>query len=290
MSEIEIIVERQLLLPGETVSGRVLISGPGPQEVTVTLHGEEIYRPYLGLDTIQPVLEESIVVRCEHGEGEFSLRIPDDAKASYSSDHLRCAYYLKATRFKAEKILGFSRNSIARMHLTVAPAPHDDEMSAHELKISNEDIAFEVQVDQVSLEAGETLTGSFLLTRLKEDSALPESIVFSLAAIEEMTSGAHRNVLWRLENSVRPTADLDYPLVGSFEFPVEADSPTSGNWDLFKVHCGFRVRLDWGAKKDQRESLPIQLRHAIVPWGPAPFTMAVSERPERARDRRARTE
>ena len=290
MSEIEIEVERQLLYPGDAVSGRVLISGPGPQEVTVSLQGEEVYRPYLGFDTIQPVLEESVVVHCKHGEGRFSFELPSHVNPSYSSDHLRCAYYLKATRFNTEKILGFNRSSIARLHLTVAAATQDYDLSAHELKIANEDLSMEIQVDQVSLEAGEILTGSFILTRLKEDGALPESIVFSLATIEEMTKGTHRNVLWRLENSIKPTADLEYPLIGSFELPVEDDSPTSGDWGLFKVHCGFRVRLDWGAQKDQRESLPIQLRHAIVPWGPAPFTMEVGDRPERLRNRRARTD
>ena len=288
MSEIELEVERQLLYPGDTVSGRVLISGPGPQEVTVSLQGEEVYRPYLGFDTIQPILEKSVVVHCKQGQGQFSFELPGDTCASYSSDHLRCAYYLKATRFKAEKILGIARNSIARLHLTVACAIQDYDTSAHELKLANEHLVMEIQVDQISLEAGETLTGSFILTRLKENGALPESIVFSLATLEQMTNGSHRNVLWRLENSIKPTADLEYPLIGSFEFPVKEDSPTSGDWGLFKVHCGFRVRLDWGAKKDQRESLPIQLRHAIVPWGPAPFTMEVVERPERLRDRQAR--
>ena len=163
------------------------------------------------------------------------------------------------------------------MHLTVMPPDLDYESAPHALELRDENLLLEIQVDQVSVEAGDSLTGSFLITRVKEDGALPKSIVFSLAAIEESGKGKHRRVIWRMENSVQPTADLAYPLAGNFEFPIDLNSPTSGKWYMFMVHCGFRVRIDWG-EHNQRESLTIQIRHRIVPQGPARFAV---DKPDR---------
>ena len=279
MSDIELGIERQLVYPGELLSGRVQIGGRGSNEVTVSLHGEELFRPYLGFDTILPVFEESVVVRCEGGKGEFSFRLPENLSPSYHSEQHRCAYYLKGIRANTQKTLQeisqgaitrviptATSHSIGRLHITVGPPFIDYESAPHTLEIKDENLILEVQVDQVTVEAGDSLTGSFLISRLKDDGDLPKAVVFSLAAIEESTNGKRRAVLWRLENSVQPTREMSYPLTGSFEFPIDVGTPTTGNWNLFKIHCGFRVRLDWG-DRDPRESLPIQLCRRIVPQG-----------------------
>ena len=46
MSEIELEVERQVIVPGEVLQGKAILEGPGDTTITVSLHGEEVFRPY----------------------------------------------------------------------------------------------------------------------------------------------------------------------------------------------------------------------------------------------------
>ena len=264
MPDIELDVERQVLLPGETLTGTVRSPGHPDDEIRLTLRGEEAFRPYVGWDSVTPVHEQMTIVQCVGGEASFSFVLPVELKPSYASDQLRCSYSLKAAPTQKHSLF---RKGDAQLHLSLLPRTVDFEKATHSLLLETEAIKLEVGLDQVSLEAGEPLTGSFLLTRLNLDSPLPKSLTFSLACIEESLAKKHRKVLWRVEDAVQPTLDMEYPLLGAFEFPIAANSPTTGDWHSFKVHVGFRFRVDWG-DRDQRESLPIQLFHPLRPQEP----------------------
>jgi hypothetical protein len=264
MPDIELDVDRQVLLPGEALTGSVRSPDHPNEEIRLTLRGEEAFRPYVGWDSVTTVHEHTQTVQCANGEAAFSFALAPDLRASYASEQLRCTYSLKAVSAQKRSLFKYGT---AHMHLTVLPNTVDYEKAPHSLLIETEAIKLDVMLDHVSLEAGEPLTGSFLLSRLQPDAKLPKSLTFSLACIEESSSRKHRKVLWRLEETVQPTEGMVYPLLGSFEFPTEASSPTTGDWITFKVHSGFRFRVDW-EDNHLRESLPIQLFHPLRPQEP----------------------
>jgi hypothetical protein len=267
MPNMELEVERQVVLPGEELVGLVRLDSHRSEQVRLSLHGEEAYRIFLGRDTVSNVFEQTTLVDCTGGEGHFRIPLPPNLNPSYSSEALRCVYSLKVVPKKAGMFANIVPEHIPHMSLTVAPATVEYETAHHTLLLESDTMKLEVMLDQVSLEAGESLTGTFLLTR-GDDGALPKNLVFSLALIEECEAKSHRKVLWRLESSVQPGMDMSYPLSGSFEFPIASDSPNTGTWATFRVHAGFRFRVEWG-DREQRESVPIQIFHRIVPIEPS---------------------
>lgn len=272
MNDVEVNLERQLLFPGESVTGTVEISGRGSNSVKLTLHGEETFRPYIGLDTIHPILEETVTVKCTPGaKTPFTLPLPENLSATYTSDSLRCTYYLKIRR--EHRILGsIPVPSLSRASLTIETLPPDEEELEHQLEFSEHGVKVEVGLNQRSLEPGESLNGSFSIEK-DENAEPPGRLVFSLSLIEETLNKSHRLVLGRVESQIDLGDVKEFPVVGSFELVLPEHTSPTGEWKSFKVHCGFRVKAEWDGpeKKDARASFPITVLPRLVPQPPADF-------------------
>ncbi|MEW6279237.1 MAG: hypothetical protein AB1758_11470, partial [Candidatus Eremiobacterota bacterium] len=257
--------------PGDPVDGCVELSGAPPGvPVTVTLQGEEIVGAnHLFRSYVLPVAEEALSVE---STGElvqripFRFAIPYQAPPSYASWDLRCQYFLKA---RAQS--GW-RNEITRLHLTVLP-PALPPPTAHpaELVVEDEGIRLSAHVASNCLFTGNSLHGHLTLSREKPEAPLPARISFRLAAIEESKVSDYRHVLWVQSHDIEPTEDAEMPLGGLFDFPVDQTAPFTGEWNLFRVHYGFRVGLTRpGRGRERRESLPILVFRDYEPARPTP--------------------
>lgn len=278
MTEVEVDLDRQLLFAGESVEGTLRLVGPGENEVRITLHGEEVYRPYVGWDSIHPVLESNLVVQCDAEEPvPFSLPLPVGTPASYASDNLRCVYYLKLRRdirpLAGMPLLGqISTTSISRLNLTVEPMPKDEEAEPVNLSFEHQGVTVEVGLNGVAVEPGDAVRGTFAIEKSSEAVA-PTQLTFSLSLIEETRTGGHRQVLWRSQSTLKLTPDAQFPAVGSFELAIPEHSSTTGEWRSFRVHCGFRAKAEWaGQPRDARQDQNITILPRLVAQPPANFT------------------
>lgn len=268
--KLELSVDKQTLSPGEDLFGTVELSDyPKGVKVTVSLQGEEIVGAnHLFRSYVLPILEETHTfqssgekVQLEH----FKFQLPGKLAPSYASWDLRCQYFLKARA--RPRVL----EEINRLHLTVLP-PDDPwiEQNAVELTVDNQGIKLVALVETPHITTGDVVHGELLLSQEKPEAALPERISFRLAAIEESKVSDYRKVLWVQAHDIEPTSAAELPINGFFEFPVDPTAPFSGEWNLFRVHYGFRVGLiPAGGGREERRSLPIQVfRH----YDPTPQT------------------
>lgn len=270
--ELELEVERQSVHAGEEVRGRVTLRGVSSyRDLTVTLQGEEVLDAgNLVRSYVYPVMAESRRLAGDgetpaEGEFAFAFPLPREIHPSYASSRIRCRYLLKA-RLKAGGLM--PREVIQRLHLTVLP-PFLEEQPAtpHDLVIEEGGLRLEAHLERTTLASGESLRGSLLLDRETDEVPLPTRLTFRLAAIEESTEPGfrHRQALWVQSHEVEPTPRTEFPLWGTFEFPVDRDAPFTGEWNTFRLHYGFRVGMNLPGGRQVRRSLPIRVYRRYIP-------------------------
>lgn len=264
--KLELTVDKQTLRPGEALEGTVEVRDyPKGVKVTVSLQGEEIVGAnHLFRSYVLPILEE---VQTFETSGEklqsfpFKFELPEKLAPSYASWDLRCQYFLKARA--RPRIL----EEISRLHLTVLP-PNDPypEATSVELVVENAGIKLMALMETPHIYTGDLVYGELALSQEQPEARLPDRISFRLAAIEESKVSDYRKVLWVQAHDIEPTAAAAVPIQGFFEFPVDATAPFSGEWNLFRVHYGFRVGLTpAGGGREERKSLPIHVYRAYEP-------------------------
>ena len=275
MRELEIDLIQATLRPGDTLAGVVRTTGAGEPLVQLTLQGdEELGASSLAYSYVYPFFERALTLDCSAGPADFQINLPDDLPASYVSHDLRCRYVLKARRRGGAPGLlpGLRRDAIARMAIPVMSVLHpgeDDLGEQHWCQLRSGGVELEVRLDAVVVETGARLTGELLLTR-KSEGAVPRSLSFRLAAIEESTNGSfpHRKVTSLQTHEVHPEEEL--PLRGLFEFPIDVDAPHSGEWNNFSVRYGFRVGMKFPDGTEARESFNILVTRQPHPMLDAP--------------------
>ena len=271
--KIDLAVDRQTLRPGEGITGTVeLRDYPKGVKVTVSLQGEEIVGAnHLFRSYVLPLLEDSYTFQStgEKVQSEpFSFNLPDKIPPSYASWDLRCQYFLKARA--RPRIL----EEISRLHLTVLP-PADPwlEANSKEMVVEKGGVKLIAHVEAPHVYTGELVRGELLLSQEEANAQLPERISFRLAAIEESKVSDYRKVLWLQSHDIEPTNAAEMPINGFFEFPVDETAPFTGEWNLFRVHYGFRVGMTpAGGGREERQSLPIQVYRAYEPIETPPQT------------------
>ncbi|HXE73723.1 MAG TPA: hypothetical protein VNO81_13760 [Candidatus Nitrosotenuis sp.] len=289
---LDIVVDRQILHPGEEVRGRVVLAeGLQARSLTVSLQGEEV----LGAHNISglfvlPLVEESKQLTPE--DLEFSFRIPPDAPPSYASIDLRCQYFLKV-----RLSTGGLREGIRKLHLTVLPRETPGEGAGPlDLALEHGGVKLEVRLDNPVLAWGESLFGSLILNRLEEEAELPTLLTFRFACVEESTDPAfrHRRALWVQSHEVPVSEELDFPIVGTFEFPLDIETggpwsasesplrvlsqlvtgqtgsstialPFTGTWPSFRVFFGFRMGMRLAGGGDVRQSVNLHVYRRYLP-------------------------
>lgn len=272
-ADVDLYVERQSVMPGEEIRGRVTVSGISTyKSLSLSLQGEEVLGAgSLVRSFVYPVLDEvrnfGAPIQASDFVQPFAFRIPETAPPSYASRDLRCQYFLKA-RLQMGGRMGLGRlggDTIKRLHLTVLPSDADAAAGrSRELVLDEGGVRLVAVLDDVSVRTGESLRGHLQLHRDGEDTELPTRLTFRLAAIEESLapSYTHREVLWVQTHDVEPNPDMEFPIEGLFEFPVPEDAPFSGDWTSFRIHYGFRVGMNLRGGRQIRESLPIEVhRH-----------------------------
>lgn len=258
MKELELELIQALMWPGETLTGVVHIDGPGEPLVHLTLQGEEVLSA-MAFHYVLPIFEVSATLDCSRGPADFHFVLPAELPPSYFSTDLRCQYILKARRKGAgHGILGLRRDAIRKIVIPVLPLGGEEDQTQHWFVLRAGGAELEVRLDSVAVEAGNSLTGELLIKRVS-DGPMPSALTFRFAAIEESTHPgyAHRKVTSLQTHDIQPEPDVEYPLTGFFEFPVDKDAPQSGDWNTFRVHYGFRVGMSLPDGTHVRESLPI---------------------------------
>ena len=267
MNELDIDLICATLRPGETLSGVAHISGPGESLVHLTLQGEEVLgASNLSFQFVLPIFEMGTTVDCASGPAEFHFLLPEGLPPSYHSHDLRCVYLLKARRKGASPGLlpnllpTMKRDAIHRMHVPVLPAPSEQTQSQHWFVLPAGGVELEVRLDSCQVEPGQSLTGELEIRKVS-DGPLPRCLTFRFASIEESTQKGypHRKVTSLQTHDITPEPELEYPMRGFFEFPIPLDAPSSGEWNTFCVHYGFRVGLTLSDGQQLRESLPIEV-------------------------------
>lgn len=269
-ADVDLELERQSVLPGEEIRGRVTVTGVTSfKSLTLSLQGEEVLGAgSLVRSYVYPVLDEVRTFGAPMGAGDFvqpfSFRIPDTAPPSYASPDLRCQYFLKA-RLQLGGRMGLGRlggDTIKRLHLTVLPSDEGAvPVVSRELVLEDGGLRLVAFLEDTAIRSGESLRGSLQLHRSSDDTELPSRLTFRLAAIEESLSSSysHRQVLWVQTHDVEPSPYMDFPVQGLFEFPLPEDAPFSGDWTSFRIHYGFRVGMNLRGGRQIRESLPIEV-------------------------------
>lgn len=263
MNEIEIDLIQATLRPGDTLEGVVRVQGPGDPLVHLTLQGEEVLGAgNLGFQYLVPFFEVAATIDCSQGPSEFHFLLPEGVPPTYFSADLRCLYNLKARRKDAAKglIPGLRRDAIHRLHIPVLAAHSEVNAQQHWFVLPAGGVELEVRLDSCQVEPGQSLTGELQIRKVS-DGPLPRLLTFRFAAIEESSQKSyhHRKVTSLQTHDITPEPDLEYPMQGFFEFPIDIDAPSSGQWNTFRVHYGFRVGLTLANGEQFRESLPIEV-------------------------------
>jgi hypothetical protein len=264
---LEIELDYQVLQPGDELLGWVTVEDPDTESVEVVFFGEEtlghndIARCY-----ILPVVDERVVLPLAKGGGrqrlEFRFTVPDEAPPTFASRDVRCEYAVKAIARR-----GFwKRSLIQRLHVTMLPpTPGDLQALPTELEVDHPDLRLVARLDQTIVLTGDCLSGTLLLDRKNDHAQLPKSLSFRLAAIVESTDKfySHRDVLSLDVKDVEIDPELQLPLIGDFEFPIPSTAPSSGTWNSFRVHYGFRVVLHDHEGRDFRRSTFVRVLRDI---------------------------
>ncbi len=262
MNEIEIDLIQGTLRPGETLSGVVRLHGAGEPLVHLTLQGEEVLGAgNLAFQYVVPFFEMSSTVDCSEGPATFQFVLPGDLPPTYFSQDLRCLYVLKARRKKPGPSLPFfPREAIHRLNIPILALEGTANREQHWFVLPAGGVELEVRLDSCQVEPGQSLTGELRISKVS-DGPLPRSLTFRFAAIEESTqkSYSHRKVTSLQTQEIVPEPELEYPMQGFFEFPIDLNAPASGQWNAFKVHYGFRVGLTLSNGEQVRQSLPIEV-------------------------------
>lgn len=262
MNELDIDLIQATMWPGDTLAGVVRIEGPGDPLVHLTFQGEEVLSASSIAMSVVPFFELSATLDCSSGPADFHFALPPELPPSYFSTDLRCHYVLKARRKGAAAglIPGFRRDAIKSIQIPVLPTEDRESSEQHWCVLQAGGAELELRLDSVAIEAGTSLTGELLLKRVS-DGPLPTELTFRFASIEEVTKKGHfhRKVTSLQTHEVKPEEGMEYPIGGFFEFPLPADSPTSGDWHTFRVHYGFRVGVTLPDGTQNRESMPIRV-------------------------------
>lgn len=273
--EFDIELDYQVLQPGQELIGWVTLDDPDSESVEVVFTGEEI----LGANDIArryilPVVEERVSLPITRGGGkqrkEFRFTVPLEAPPTYASRDVRCEYAVKAIVRR-----GFwKRSLIQRLHVTILPATQGElQALPSELEVDHPDLRLIATLDQTIVLTGESLSGSLVLERKNDRARLPRSLSFRLACIVESTDRfySHREVLSLDVKDVEVEPDLVLPLVGDFDFPIASTAPSSGTWNSFRVHYGFRVVMHDHEGKDYRRSAFIRVLRDIKERRDTPY-------------------
>lgn len=262
MNEIEIELVQGSLRPGDTLSGVVHVQGPGQPLVHLTLQGEEVLgASNLGFRHVVPFFESSCTINCSQGPASFKFSLPENLPPTYFSQDLRCLYVLKARRKRsATRLPFFSRDTIHRINIPLLATESTAPREQHWFVLPAGGVELEVRLDSCQVEPGQSLSGELRISKVS-DGPLPQLLSFRFAAIEESTQKDyhHRKVTSLQTHDIIPEPDLEYPMQGFFEFPIDLSAPASGEWNTFKVHYGFRVGLTLSNKEQVRQSLPIKV-------------------------------
>ncbi len=262
MNEIEIDLITATMRPGDTLSGVVRVHGAGEPLVHLTLQGEEVLGAgNLAFQYVVPFFELAATVDCSQGPASFQFVLPKDLPPTYFSQDLRCLYVLKARRKGAGSGLPFlRRDAIQRINIPVLALEGGANKEQHWFVLPAGGVQLEVRLDSCQVEAGQSLTGELKISKVS-DGPLPASLTFRFAAIEESTQKEynHRKVTSLQTHDIVPEPELEYPMQGFFDFPLDLSAPASGEWNTFKVHYGFRVGLTLSNGEQVRQSLPIEV-------------------------------
>jgi hypothetical protein len=258
--QLDLDVERQAVLPGEELTGSLLLDGVSSyRSLSVSLQGEEV----IGANSIVGAFVFPLFDHVQRLSGTgsvfpFSFTLPKNAPPSYSSSDLRCQYFLKA-RLQ----IGLGHEQIRRLHITLLPQPAP-ENPGDILTASVEEAGatLNLEIPACSVANGDTLAAAWTLHASAER---PSRINLQLAAIEETTrKPQHRKVLWVQDQHLDISADQ-----GAVLFPIPRDAPFSGDWNTFRVHYGFRASMSFASGKQTRASLPIHVYRHYIPAQPA---------------------
>lgn len=261
MKELEIDLVQAALRPGDSLVGVVRTEGPGDRLVHLSLQGEEILSANsIAFNYVLPFFESSLTLDCSQGPADFHFLLPETAPPTYFSQDLRCLYVLKGRRKGAAAGLlpGLRRDAIKKIDIPVLSAPVDANLEQHWFVLEGDGTELEVRLDSTHVEPGQSFTGELMLRRRKP-GPLPKNLTFRFAAIEESTKSGyyHRKVTSLQTRDIVPEEEFEYPLQGFFEFHVPSDAAASGQWNMFRVHYGFRVGMTLANGEQVRKSLPI---------------------------------
>ena len=227
--DFEIELDRQVVQAGDELLGWITLTGEDVESVELAFQGEETLGANDYSTYVVPVADEKLSLNARGGleRKEFRFTVPDDAPPTYASRNLRCEYVVKATIRR-----GFWRRDVyRRLYVTVLPSLAEGLTAMpEELEVEHDDLRLIARLDQNVVLTGETLTGSLLFEKKRDDAKLPTKLSFRLASIEESTEASfeHRQVLKLETHDIEVDPELELPFTGFFEFPIHHSAEPSG--------------------------------------------------------------
>jgi hypothetical protein len=261
---LEIELTRQISRPGDEITGHLHLIADSrlhARELTVSLQGEEtVGANSINRSIIIPLVNEqrsflsdknapgSQVPRAAEAAEEscqgqekmcfpITFKLPDASPPSYASEIFKCLYFIKA-----RLDIPWARDIIEKMHITVVPYEtigHQGKPA--ELFIERENLKVKVHIENDSLLAGDSLTGTFYMEHVPQEA--PRSVNFELRALERSLEESYpfSRVLRSFTREI-PLIDIDTGYtMAHFEFPLPADAPFSYRWNSFELLWEFSV-------------------------------------------------
>lgn len=254
----DIELSRQLYLPGEEISGRVVLKFPEAQKLTnliLTLHGEEATGAYnIILSVLTPVLKEELILYTQEdkqrpyvreGSYPFKFALPEDIPPSFSSGNFSCIYYLSC------KInWGLGKDMIIKTHINIVPKPillpKPQEVEFGRIE---DGLKFMFYLEKDFAFVGQTLKGNYNLEYKEED--LPRRLAIKLLAEASSYGGGPRfkEIIWQVEKKFTLKPQKEPHIRGNFGIYLPNIVPFSGIWNTFMVDWKIHASLEFNSGK-----------------------------------------
>ncbi|MBI2251540.1 MAG: hypothetical protein HYU63_02075 [Armatimonadetes bacterium] len=247
---LEIDLPRQIYLPGEELTGKVILKSDIPaKNLFLTLHGEEVIgAKNIAFSLIIPLLkiEQSLYASKEEteiipqGEYPFSFLIPPSILPSFASSDFKCQYYLTCRLEVSTKphILG-------KVNITIIPYNLElpDQQKEIEFGIKEEDFEFRAYLEKSYFFVNETMKGNFVFN---SSSLKLKKIVFNLRALATSIYKyfPYQELVWSEKKEVILKERKQEEIKGIFGFNLPKIAPFTHFWNTFQLNWVLEVSLE----------------------------------------------
>ncbi|MFH1453442.1 MAG: hypothetical protein ABIH00_05635 [Armatimonadota bacterium] len=246
-------LDRQLYLPGEEITGKVVLDSPGfikIDNIRISFKGTEVLgtKNFWYMFSVPIVDEERALyatnkekedVAVKSGEYPFGFTVPSNSPPSFKSADFGCEYILNA-----RLDLGLGKHISAKNHITVVPNaamyPKNYEV---EFGVSNNDILFRCFLEKEYFFTGDNLRGNYHI-EYPADNPL-RSIEFKIEAegVSLDKDFPFTEKIWESMKAIDIKPGVTQSSGDNFFFAIPDTAPPSGLWNTFRVYWTVSAKV-----------------------------------------------